>query len=175
MSRYAPFYCEENVFWLAQEARLAATRREVVFVSNEARSVALFGQRAAQREGEPVVWDYHAVLAVYRPSGVEVEDLDCVRGPSLPARDWLEASFGPARGMQARFAPRFRVIDAEEYVASFSSDRAHMRAPDGSWLAPPPAWAPFVRGPSSLLRVADVAAPFAGEALGLFELCARWG
>lgn len=32
----------------------------------------------------------------------------------------------------------FRVIPAEQYLASFSSDRRHMRRPDGTWIKPPP-------------------------------------
>lgn len=172
--RYAPFYCEENVWWLAQEARLAGVPREVVFVSNEARTVALFEQRAAEAPGAPMVWDYHVVLAVRRPERVEVEDLDCARGSPLEAREWLEASFGPARALPPRYAPRFRVIEAEAYVSLLSSDRAHMRAPDGGWLAPPPPWPAIVRGPSNLLRLADVSDPFAGELLDLDALRARW-
>ncbi|HEY8427041.1 MAG TPA: hypothetical protein VIL20_01650 [Sandaracinaceae bacterium] len=172
--RYAPFYCEENVWWLAQEPRLAGLPREVVMVSNEARAVACFAQRAAPSEGAPVVWDYHVVLAVRRPEGVEVEDLDCTRGFPLEAGDWLEATFGPARALPPRYAPRFRVIDADAYVSLFSSDRAHMRAPDGGWLAPEPPWPAIVRGPSNLLRLADVTDPFVGELLDLTGLRARW-
>lgn len=174
MTRYAPYYCEENVYWLAQDTRFAGMRREVVFVSNEARTVAIFSQRAAPSEGEPVVWDYHVVLAVYAPSGVEVWDLDCTGGAPLPAREWLELGFGPARALPRRFRPRFRVIDADEFVSTFSSDRGHMRAPDGRWLQPPPGWPAIVRGPPNLMRFVDVRDPIAGELLDLRALRERW-
>lgn len=65
--RYTAYYCEENVYWLAQEPALAAHRREVVFVSNERRACAVFDQRAAATPSAPVVWDYHVVLAVHAP------------------------------------------------------------------------------------------------------------
>lgn len=42
------------------------------------------------------------------------------------------------------FACRFfRVIPAEQYLAEFSSDRRHMRRPDGTWIKPPPPYAPI--------------------------------
>lgn len=37
----------------------------------------------------------------------------------------------------------FRVIPAETYLTTFSSDRRHMRRPDGSWIKPPPSYAPI--------------------------------
>lgn len=37
----------------------------------------------------------------------------------------------------------FRVIPADTYLASFASDRRHMRRPDGSWIKPPPAYSPI--------------------------------
>ncbi len=169
--RYAPYYCEENVFWLAQEPRFAALRREVVFVSNASRTVAMLGQRAARSPGEPVVWDYHVVLAVRGPD-VVLHDLDCVLGPELPALEWLARSF-PA-GVQARFAPRFRVVDADRFVAIFSSDRAHMRAEDGGWRAPPPEWPTISNGPSNLMRFVDTSDPFEGALLDLDAIRERW-
>lgn len=37
----------------------------------------------------------------------------------------------------------FRVIPAESYLETFSSDRRHMRRPDGSWIKPPPQYEPI--------------------------------
>lgn len=37
----------------------------------------------------------------------------------------------------------FRVIPAEQYLAEFSSDRRHMRRPDGTWIKPPPPYPPI--------------------------------
>lgn len=37
----------------------------------------------------------------------------------------------------------FRVITAESYLLEFASDRRHMRRPDGTWIKPPPPYAPI--------------------------------
>lgn len=38
----------------------------------------------------------------------------------------------------------FRVIPADTYLIEFSSDRRHMRRPDGSWIKPPPSYPPIL-------------------------------
>lgn len=172
--RYAPYYCEENVWWLARDPRFAGLAREVVLVSNEHRTCALFHQRAADAPGAPVVWDYHVVLAIHRERGVEVWDLDCELGAPLTARAWLDASFGLARSMPPRFWPRFRVIDADLYVAELCSDRGHMRDAEGRYHAPPPSWPCIGAGEPNLMRFVDVTAPFLGETIDLDALTARW-
>jgi hypothetical protein len=165
LTRYAAFYCEENVWWLAREPRFAAA--EVVVISNRARTVAMDAQRAG--EGRPLVWDYHVVLAVPGAGGVEVWDLDTTLGlPVLGAR-WLEASFDP--GWPARFAPRFRPMPAERYVAELASDRRHMRAKNGRWRAPPPEWPIIGGGAHELDRMIDVSGD---DAFDLATLSARW-
>jgi hypothetical protein len=71
--------------------------------------------------------------------------------------------------------PRFRVVDAEAFVASFASDRSHMRRRDGGFREPPPPWPP-IGAPGAapnLMRFVDVTAPFAGEVLDLEALGAR--
>ncbi|VDM65005.1 unnamed protein product, partial [Strongylus vulgaris] len=34
----------------------------------------------------------------------------------------------------------FRLILCDDFLNNFSSDRSHMIAEDGSWMAPPPSW-----------------------------------
>lgn len=174
MTRYTPYYCEENIWWLCQEPRCHAARREVVFISNELRACALFCQRAAPAPDLPVLWDYHVVLAVHRERGVEVWDLDSTQGAPLSASDWLALTFGPAARLPEELHPRFRVVDADAYLAAFSSDRGHMRGPDGSWQAPPPEWPCIGQGEPTLARFVDVGSPFVGEVLGLDALRERW-
>ena len=36
------------------------------------------------------------------------------------------------------FSRFFRVVPAPTFLAKFSSDRRHMKKPDGSWMKPPP-------------------------------------
>jgi hypothetical protein len=141
--RYAPFYCEENVWWLAEAAVRAGRDAEVVLVSNARRTVLVWSQRAASSAEKPVSWDYHVVLAVEGEHGLDVIDPDCTRGPVLPATSWLDVSFD-AR-VPIALAPRFRSIGAAAYVAGFSSDRRHMRTPEGGFHAPPPPW-PIIGG-----------------------------
>lgn len=169
--RYAPYYCEENVWWLAQEPRFAGLRSEAVIVSNDQRSVAVSCQRASVA-GEPVVWDYHVVLAVHGAQGVEVWDLDCTRGAPLAASAWIDASFDERAPF--RFAPRFRLVAKDSFVATFASDRRHMRRPDGSWQAPPPPWPIIGDGAHELERFVDVRDTTWGAVMDLAGVRAHW-
>ena len=119
-----------------------------------------------------MLWDYHVVLAVFEGAGAVVWDLDCALGAPLPAERWLDASL-PA-GMPAEVRPRFRVLDAREYVRVLSSDRSHMRTTDGGWLAPAPPWAPIGSGLPTLGRLVDLEDPFDGTVLDVAALRARW-
>ena len=166
--RYAAFYCEENVWQLCRHPALAGRPLRAVFVSNAARACALWAQRGAPAPGEPVVWDYHLV-AVEAADAARVWDLDSALGLPVPLDDYLAATFRP---VAEPHGPRFRVVDAAEYVGRLASDRGHMRAPDGSWLMPPPPWPPPrpAGAPSNQMRFVDMAAPFVGEVTDLAGL-----
>lgn len=166
--RYAAFYCEENIWWLCQHPELSHFRRRVLVVSNESRTCALFAQRAQQSPDVPVVWDYHVLLLVGTGTEARVWDLDCSLGLDVLAGVWLEATF--PRPLPPTLEARFRIVDATEYVAVFSSDREHMRAKDRSWLAPAPPWPPIMQGPPSLDRLIDMSDPWCGQVMDLREL-----
>lgn len=168
--RHQPFFCEENVLQLLHCPDLPE-RRSVVFVSNAARTVAMWGQRAAVRD--PIVWDYHVVLLL--PTEGLVVDLDDREQVAWPVREWLAHAF---RGdVEAEFRPRFRVVDAVEFLAVFSSDRSHMLDARGRPVRPFPDWpVPFdpARG-MNLLRFVDLDETIAGvvvDAAGLLRCCA---
>jgi protein N-terminal glutamine amidohydrolase len=170
--RYCPYYCEENVFHLAREPRLQGRPREVVFISNAERACAVWHQRAAVRRGWPIVWDYHVVLLVGAPW--EVWDLDTTLGVPVPAADYLRRSFRPGE-LAEEAAPRFRVVGAEAFAATFASDRAHMRLPGGAFAQRPPSW-PLIGPPGAapnLMRFVEMEAPFLGEVLDLGGMLAR--
>lgn len=174
---YTPFYCEENVWHLLADERLAERERYAVFVSNEERQVAMWCQRAALLPGTPVVWDYHVVVVARGEGGFEVWDPDCVVGFRLPVSRWLKVSFGLAPDVPGDLHPRFRVVDGDEYRARLSTDRAHMRAPEGSLIREAPPW-PLIlpaREPPNLQRFLDVTAPFVGEVLDLHTFAERFG
>jgi protein N-terminal glutamine amidohydrolase len=170
-SLYQPFYCEENVFHLCREARFGGRRREVVFISNRDRTCVMWHQRAGGGPGAHVFWDYHVVLLARAPW--EIWDLDTTLGLPVPAAHYLARSFRD--GLPPGLMPRFRLIDAELFATTFSSDRAHMRRPGGSYRKPPPPWPPI--GPPgaapNLMRFVDVEQPFAGEIVDLSTLRAR--
>lgn len=167
---YCPFYCEENAWHLAAERSLGPGERDVVVVSNEGRSVAMWQQRSAVRSGDAVVWDYHVFVVAHGRAGARVWDFDCALGLDVDALGYLEASF---RRAPESYAPRFRVIPAAVYHREFASDRSHMRGPNGRFLQPPPPWPAIGRG-HTLDRFVDMRDTAPGRVLDLTELYREW-
>lgn len=168
--RYASSYCEENVWWLAQEPRFEGMSADVVVISNEPRAVAMRAQRAGG--GNTIVWDYHVVLAAHAATGVEVWDLDCTLGAPIAAARWLDASFDADAPVE--LAPLFRVAPTSEYIEHLATDRRHMRRADGSWSAPPPPWPILGDGAHDLDRWIDMRDATYGVVIDLAALRARW-
>lgn len=165
---YQPFFCEENVLQLLRGQALPRPAA-AVFVTNDDRSVAMWGQRAAAVD--PIVWDYHVVALL--PEHDLVVDLDDRTQLARPRAAWLQHAFRPVD--EPRFLPRFRIVPADDYLATFSSDRSHMLDVRGRPLHPFPAWpAPFDATKGHVLpRFVDLAEPIAGvvtDAAGLL----RW-
>jgi len=170
--RYQAYYCEENVWWLCREAVTAAVACRVVFISNAERRVLLEQQRA--HGSGRVVWDYHVILLV-ADGAAAVWDLDTRLGVPCPARTYFDRTFPTAAPPDLR--PQFRVVDGARFLATFSTDRRHMRTPDGGWTQPPPAWAPpqATGSAHNLERFVDVSAPFEGELLDRAAMVERFG
>lgn len=194
MSRYQPFYCEENVWWILRDL---AERRVVpassapapagasppersdayaVFITNRTRAVAVWEQRLAP-PGEPVIWDYHVIAVI----GGRAWDLDSRLGAPAPLGRYLTHSFRPLPAEAHPLAPVFRVVPASTFLARFSTDRSHMRTAEG-WRAPPPDWAPprpptKVGGIASMTlpRFLDLDDPIGGDVVDLAGLCRRFG
>lgn len=161
--RYQPFYCEENVWWLARRPELASRDRWAVFISNPDRTCALWQQRLSASREEAVVWDYHVVLLTSGPGGPEVWDLDSRLPKPTSATNWLEATFPVP--VPEPLAPRFRVVSAAELGAGFASDRRHMRDPKGEFRAPPPPW-PAIVSPTGALHTLDAFVDVLGDGPG---------
>lgn len=164
---HQPFFCEENVLRLLQRAALPPDAA-AVFVSNDDRSVAMWGQRAAS--ADPIVWDYHVVALL--PAHDLVVDLDDRQQVAWPRRAWLAHAF--REPLEPRFRARFRIVPRGELLARFSSDRSHMRDLQGRPLHPFPAWpAPFdPQLGHTLPRFVDLADAIAGvvtDAAGLLR------
>lgn len=165
-----PYYCEENIWHLCVDPRVEGEPRAALLISNASRTVAVSRQRAAPRPEDPVVWDYHVVLAARSPRGWAIWDCDSTLGMPVPLAVYLRASFG----YPEPYAPRFRVIEADLYRRTLATDRSHMRDDAGRHRVPPPPWPPIGEG-SNLMRLVDMAQSFVGEVVGLAELPAALG
>lgn len=55
---YQPFYCEENIWLLAQDPRCGDGERLVVLITGTEGHVAMWRQKPADGPGEPLLWDY---------------------------------------------------------------------------------------------------------------------
>jgi len=167
---YQPYWCEENIWHLAQHSATAAGDRLVLVITGAEAQVACWQQKAGV-EGAPVLWDYHVVLATRQglQDGWQIWDLDGRAGLPVPAETWLRTTFPFPALVPESYQPRFAVISVDDYLQRFGSDRAHMRDPSGSWLQPPPPWAEIGgRG----LSLADALAQ-ARQGLDLAALKAR--
>ena len=171
---YAPYYCEENVWQLCQEEDFRRFDRKVVLVSNQRRQCALWNQRAHIADGEPVFWDYHVIM-LFMNDGWQVYDLDTLLVTPTPIAQYLRSTFGHTP-VPEEFRPLLRVIDADEFVTVFSSDRSHMLTADGHWLVPPPSWPPIVRNDhSNLMELIDMQKLSLGTVMNLTQFEAHFG
>ncbi len=150
---YTANYCEENVWHLAGAPALEPGVRRVIVVASLGRVVPVWCQRLAPAPDEPVLWDYHVILAVSGPRRW-IYDLDTTLPLPCPMNAYLEQTFAPAREAPPPYRPWFRVIEADDYRRAFASDRAHMRDREGGWLSPPPPWATITGGGAPLLPLA---------------------
>jgi hypothetical protein len=165
---YCPYYCEENAYFLCADERLGTGERAVLFITNANRRVVMRGQKVAGHPDELAMWDYHVVVLVDRGrSRVDVWDLDTLHGIPLLLERYLELSFPP---MPPRYSPAFRLVGADDFRATFATDRRHMLTEDG-FTHPPPPWDAPGRG-HNLDRFLDLDDPFVGRVLG-FDALAR--
>lgn len=166
--KYAQYYCEENIWHLCQEKDFRPYDRNVVVISNANRSCALWHQRASITPEEPVFWDYHVVL-LYKSNGWKVFDLDTNLPTPTPISEYLKSTFRDG-AVREEFRSLFRVIDADEFVKVFSSDRSHMLTTDGRWQVEPPSWPAIVRNDkSNLMELIDMQKQSVGTVMDLFQ------
>jgi hypothetical protein len=169
---YWPCYCEENVWHACGELPSCVDEALVAFISNPARLVAMWRQRSASSAEEPVIWDYHVILLMRREIAWRVLDPDSALPTPAPVAPYLEATFPLLPARWARHRPSFRLVPAADYRRELRSDRSHMRAPDGSWLSPPPP-GPCIGEGTNLMCFVDTDADFLGEVCDLEGLRRR--
>lgn len=165
--KYQAFWCEENIWHLAQAPETAAGERLVLAISGVSGHVACWQQKAGEPD-EGLMWDYHVVLAT-KVGTWQIWDLDSRLGAPVPAAIWLKESFPFPDFVPRRFHPRFAVIEAQTYVQDFTSDRSHMRDKFGNWTQPPPPW-PAICGSGLNL---EALRQLAKNGLDIAELAAR--
>jgi hypothetical protein len=170
---YWPRYCEENIWHACGEVPSCIDEAHVAFVSNPARAVAMWRQRSASSTEEPVIWDYHVILLMRREKAWQVLDSDSTLKTPAPVELYMDASFRPMPERLARHRPRFRILPAADYRRELRSDRSHMRAPDGSWLSPPPP-GPCIGEGTNLMCFVNTDADFLGEVCDLEGLRRRF-
>lgn len=171
---YTPYYCEENVWHLCQASALAKFERKAVFVTNAMRSCAFLNQRAAPSAEHMMFWDYHVVVLA-NTDGWQIWDLDTRLGMPVPVDDYVAQTF-PQHPQTDPFEPLFRIVECDEFVETFSSDRSHMRNQSGQWLQPPPAWEPICRdGIWNLLDFLDTEPGGIGFLMDRAALLKRFG
>jgi hypothetical protein len=133
---YQAAFCEENIWHLCQQNDLQNSY--VVFIFSEGDEFPMLNQRASGHPALPIFWDYHVVLLVMAESN-QIFDFDT----RLPFHTDIEAYFADSfideRFLSNQETPLFRLVPADEFTKSFSSDRRHMQTPTG-WHAPPPNW-----------------------------------
>ena len=162
---YAACYCEENVWRLLARKELADWNTSAVAVFGRRQSVAVYRQKKGRPGDGLVLWDYHVFALARSVAGSFVLDFDTSLPFMTGAREYVEAAFPQGEGSASadpRFAPLFRVMPGRDYLSRLSSDRSHMRRPDGSWLASPPPWDPPAGAAGESWTLAAIRAP--GEA-----------
>ena len=167
--RYTSFYCEENIWHLAQEECFHGREAFAAIISGKGDYRKLWFQRQAEDQESPVFWDYHVLLLVY-DNGWHVWDLDTTLGLPAFAEIYFQKTLLSASIDLENCDVILRLIASESYVQSFSSDRSHMKSPTGEWLAPPPEWPAILHGgKSNLLDWLDVDLDGPGKVQALAE------
>ena len=126
--RYTPYFCEENIWWLARELCASgdsAERALVCLFSNTDGSIAVLNQRAAL-PGRVMAWDYHVVLACPAETGFVVFDLDTVLPFPSPWPEYFRSTFPEQARLPRRWRSWVRLIPVRSFLERFCSDRSHM-------------------------------------------------
>lgn len=145
---YTSCYCEENVWKLCHQIKVnnpqTLDEYYVVFISNKKRQVPLWMQKSSKDPLTPVVWDYHVILLQKPKEGKSlVYDLDSILAFPCSLEQYLSQAIQSERTIKKEYHRKFRIIQAEQFLATFASDRSHMKLPNGQYVKPPPNYPPI--------------------------------
>ena len=90
-----------------------------------------------------VVWDYHVILVYIGDDSTLIYDLDTTLPFPASFNEYCEATFGSDAQLKEGYHRKLRMVPAQKFLATFASDRRHMKRPDAEgegWLQPPPPW-----------------------------------
>ena len=150
---YTPYFCEENIWKYGQCIKEELfCRYDVLFLSNQANTIALLNQKAAP-QGEFIVYDYHVIL--HCTADLKIFDFDSRLGFETDSEYYFDETFTDQSLILPAFRTAVRVIPLENYIKFFDSDRTHMIMNEQP-LQPFPEW-PEIRseGPLSLANLLD--------------------
>ncbi|PPR04977.1 hypothetical protein CVT24_010435 [Panaeolus cyanescens] len=158
---YTGFYCEENVYLLCQRFLKDAKIHEhwqpfVMFISNENKTVALWNQKNGREEGTPVVWDYHVVLVI-RPRNMEI-GVDTEMDSVPEGESWvydMDSRLESPCPWNGRFSGTI-VIQTKSWAVYFNGTFPEDMNADGSYIAPPPSYAPLQKTSNLMSCFVDV-------------------
>ncbi|TFK72181.1 hypothetical protein BDN72DRAFT_763693 [Pluteus cervinus] len=154
---YTACYCEENIYLLCRsfseiQSVSSSFDQFVMFISNHTKTVALWRQKLAKEEDDPVVWDYHVILVLRERKGEAeppvkswVYDFDSTLAMPCPLELYVIETFRPVNPV---YESLFRVVPGSTFLEEFASDRSHMLVPaeeglESSYSALPPTYPPI--------------------------------
>ncbi|KAI1293615.1 Protein N-terminal glutamine amidohydrolase [Halotydeus destructor] len=143
---YTSCYCEENVWKLCEyiknKDRELLPSCYAVFISNDAKQVPIWMQRSGQLSDDHLcVWDYHVIMVHKFGECSFAYDFDTVLNyPSRFDTYFHHALKSDDILIDEKYYRKYRVVNAEQFISTFSSDRSHMRRADGSWTKEPPGY-----------------------------------
>lgn len=137
--RYSANFCEENIWHLCQNPALEHFSKKVLIVSNSNKYCPFRFQKSINGY-EIVWWNYHVILFASHECQSFIYDFDSTLPVPLSGMEYIEKTFQRHENWEEIHLPRFKAIEAKDYLDSFESDRSHMKDSDGNWLSTPPKW-----------------------------------
>lgn len=124
---YTPLFCEENIWKFIEYCQTNDTIKplDVIFIINPNRTVVLFDQKSSH-EKEPVIWDYHVILAAEYEQQTVIFDFDSRRPFPDVINSYFTRTFQSWSLLPETLRPLLRIINATHFYKHFSSDRSHM-------------------------------------------------